>query len=330
MAVRQCAASIDVEEMPRPPHLSPGFLVPAGVTERYMSIRAIDGNVVPAALLQPASPASTEIAGTVVISVHGSAGSYDTDPNGFLAMLLAERGWAVLGIDTRQSRSKVNTDNLMDVRRDIEAAVYTARSLGFTRIVLHGHSLGNMQVQFFAATCWDRDLIGVVLTGMFANLPWKSRHMLVQDEPAWARLQSEALAALAAGKHDQILPSPMGWFTGERVPVSAQHFLSYRAEASSAAIGTFWIARVPHPILMVRDDGDQVVAPFEPINLLSAARVPGSLVPSIEYVRLPNPKGPNPRGHSFSDNRRELADTVAGWLATLGSRTREAAETVTS
>lgn len=317
MAAARCVASIELEEVARPDHVAPELTAPSGATLSFLSIRSIDGNVVPAALMQPVPAPAGASAGTVLVSVHGSGGSYDSDPNGFLAMLLAASGWAVLGINTRQSRAKVNTDNLMDVRRDIEAAVFTARALGFTRIVLHGHSLGNIQVQLFAATSWDRDIRGVVLTGMFANLPWKSRHMLVQDEPAWAQLQSEALAALRAGSHEQPLASPMGWYTGERVPVTARHFLSYRAEASSAAIGTFWIARVPHPILMVRDDGDQVVHAFEPINLLSAATAPGALVPSIDYVRLPNPKGPNPRGHSFSDNRQALAQTVGDWLKRL-------------
>jgi hypothetical protein len=66
---------------------------------------------------------------------------------------------------------------------------------------------------------------------------------------------------------------------------------------------------------MVRDAGDAIVAPFEPYMLMSAATSPGSLVPSIKYVIVPNPKGTNPRGHGFLDNGQPLADTIAGWLA---------------
>jgi hypothetical protein len=38
-------------------------------------------------------------------------------------------------------------------------------------------------------------------------------------------------------------------------------------------------------------------------------------VPSIKYVIVPNPKGPNPRGHQFLDNNGPLADTIIAWLA---------------
>jgi hypothetical protein len=70
---------------------------------------------------------------------------------------------------------------------------------------------------------------------------------------------------------------------------------------------------------MVRDAGDAIIATFEPYALLSAATSPGSLVPSIEYVLIENPKDPNPapyslRGHQFVDNREPLAETVTRWL----------------
>jgi hypothetical protein len=92
-----------------------------------------------------------------------------------------------------------------------------------------------------------------------------------------------------------------------------------RSEASSAAGGTYSIKRIPRPILMVRDAGDAIIAPFEPYALLSAATSSGSLVPSIEYVLIPNTKDPNPapfslRGHLFLDNREPLAETVTRWI----------------
>jgi hypothetical protein len=66
---------------------------------------------------------------------------------------------------------------------------------------------------------------------------------------------------------------------------------------------------------MVRDAGDTVVLPFEPYMLLSAATSAGSLVPSIKYVMLPNPKGMSIAAHSFADNQQPLTDTITAWLA---------------
>ena len=182
------------------------------------------------------------------------------------------------------------------------------------RSVLHGHSLGNIQVQFYAASHWDRDLKAVVLTGMFANLPWKSRHLLVQDEENWRQLSDAAIKSLRDGTIDAVLPVRMGWITGQKVPLTGQHFLTYRAEASSAADGTYWIRRIPRPILMVRDAGDAIVQPFEPYMLLSAATAAGALAPSAKLVVLANPKGTSEAAHVFSDNRELLVETITGWL----------------
>jgi hypothetical protein len=51
--------------------------------------------------------------------------------------------------------------------------------------------------------------------------------------------------------------------------------------------------------------------------LLPAATAHGSLVPHIKFVLLPNPQGPNPKGHSFDDNQEPLASTIVAWLKEL-------------
>jgi pimeloyl-ACP methyl ester carboxylesterase len=298
------AASIDYEFVARPAAVAPDY---DGAGLRFLAIKAIDGARVDAALWQPPN------ARTLVISVHGSGDSFHNNPNGFLAKGLAGAGYAVLGINTRQSGPRVNTDNFMEVRRDLEAAYYTARALGHKSIVLHGHSLGNIQVQYFAANNWDPEIKAVVLTGMFGNLPWKSRHILVQNEENWSALFGAAMKGLREGKLAEVMPVQMNWITGQKVPMTAQHFLTYRWENSSAADGTYWIRRVPYPILMVRDEGDVIVQAFEPPMLLSAATSSGTLVPSIKYVNLPN-KERGPKEHWFSNNRQQLIDTVLGWL----------------
>jgi len=306
------AASIEYETVGRPANLQADFIAPPDASFRFLAIKAIDGSRVDAVLSQPDS--KTVANSTLVVSVHGSGGSYDSDPNGFLARLLPGKGYAMLGINTRQSGARVNTENFLDVRRDVEAAVYTARALGYRAIVLHGHSLGNIQVQYYAANNWDPDLKAVVLSGMFANLPWKSRHMLVQNEESFAQLHDASLKSLREGKQAAVLPMQMRRTGTQGEPVTGQHFLSYRVEQSSTADGTYWIRRVPQPILMLRDAADTTIQPFEPYMLLSAATAPGSLVPSVKYVVVPNPKGPNPRGHRFSDNQEPLANAIAAWL----------------
>jgi pimeloyl-ACP methyl ester carboxylesterase len=306
------AAGIDYEFVQRPLGLEANFLAPQNARLRFLAISAIDGFRVDAALAETDSqePASSSL----IVSVHGSGGRFDVGINAFLLRLLAVKGYAVLAINTRQSSARINTDNFLDVRRDIEAAVYTARALGYQSIILHGHSLGAIQIQYYAANNWDGDIKAVVLTSMFANLPWKSRHILIQDEESFAQLHDAALKTLREGKESDVLAVGMRRTRGQLEPVTGRHFLTYRAEESSTADGTYWIKRIPRPILMVRDEGDTIIQSFEPYTLLSAAKLHGSLVPSVKYILLPNPKGPNSGGHGFIDNQESLATAIVGWL----------------
>jgi pimeloyl-ACP methyl ester carboxylesterase len=277
-----------------------------------LSIKTIDGFKVEAALWHPEAkqPANT----TMIVMVHGSGGSYQRAPESALARRIAAKEYAALAISTRQHDNNINTENFFDIRHDIDAAVQVARALGYKKLVLQGHSLGNIQVQFYAATNWDSDIKGVILLGAFGNLPWKTRTILVQNENGFQKLIDASFQALHAGKAAEILPIKMQYFTGQAVPVTAQHFLTYRWDKTSVADGTFWIHRIPQPILLVRDQADALIQPFEPYMLLSAAHTEGSLVSGVDYVSIPNSKAPSLGGHYFSGTEQLLADAVAGWL----------------
>ena len=108
------AASIEYETVERPANLQPDFIAPSDANLRFLAIKTIDGSRVDAVISQPNS--KTAASSTAVVSVHGSGGSYDSDPNGFLVRLLAGKGYAVLAINTRQSGARVNTENFLDVR----------------------------------------------------------------------------------------------------------------------------------------------------------------------------------------------------------------------
>lgn len=314
--MRVQAASIAYEIVPRPADVPPQMQAGAEMALQFLAIGAIDGFRVDAALWHPTAKSAADA--TLVLQVHGSGGSYAKQPNAFLGPGLAATGRAVLAINTRQHDELVATENFFDLIHDIDAAVRVGRALGYRRIVLQGHSLGSIQVLFYAATHWDPDIKAVSLLGMFGNLPWKTRAILVQDEAAFAALTDAAMAAMRAGREADLLPMTMGWFTDAKMPVTARHFLTYRREEVSAADSTCWIRRVRQPILMVRNEADGVIQPFEPHMLLSAAHAQPSLVESIEYVLLPD-KGPRSlAGHSFHGNEAPLIATIDRWLGARG------------
>jgi pimeloyl-ACP methyl ester carboxylesterase len=160
---------------------------------------------------------------------------------------------------------------LLDLRRDLEAAVQTARALGYRSVVLQGHSQGSLHVQFYAATTWDADVKAVILLGAFADLPWTAQraHSRRGELQRADRGIDEGIARGdtrrgAAGKNALV--------HGQQVPITAQHFLTYRWDTGSIAGGTFWIRHISRPILLVRDQADAFILPFEPYALLSAAQ----------------------------------------------------------
>jgi pimeloyl-ACP methyl ester carboxylesterase len=308
----QLAASIEYETVTRPAGLPDDMRALPGASLQFLSIKAIDRFAVQAALWQPENKKAADT--TIIVQVHGSGGNLASFPVRAIARGLSAQGYAALSISTRQHDEHVNTDNFFDVRRDIEAAVATVKALGYRSIVLQGHSLGTVQVQYYAATDWDPVIKAVILTGAFGKLPWKSRHVLIQDETNYKTLADASLDALRTGKVAEILPIKMRWLGSVETPVTAQHFLTYRDERTSAADGTYWIARIPRPILILRDEADGVVLPFEPYVLLSAAGAAGSLVPSIKYMLLPNQRPPSREGHQFADNVEALVDAVSSWL----------------
>jgi hypothetical protein len=104
---------------------------------------------------------------------------------------------------------------------------------------------------------------------------------------------------------------------GQDAPITGQHFLTYRWEKTSIADGTFWIHRIPYPILLVRDQSDAAIAPFEPYMLLSAAHSEGSLATKIDFVLLPDTKPVSLKGHYFDGNEQPLTDAITKWLADL-------------
>jgi pimeloyl-ACP methyl ester carboxylesterase len=309
----QIAASIEYETIPRSAGLPDDMQPLPGAWLQFLSIRALDGFKVEAALWQPESKPPSDT--TMIVQVHGSGGNLASFPLRATARALSARGYAALSISTRQHDEHVNTDNFFDVRRDIEAAVATVKALGFKSIALYGHSLGTAQVEFYAATDWDPTIKAVILTGAFGKLPWKSRHILVQNEENYKALVDASFGAMRVDKAAEILPLRMRWLGGVETPVTAQHFLTYRDERTSVADGTYWVPRIPRPILILRDEADGLVLPFEPYMLLSAGRAEGSLVPSIKYMLLPNQRPPSREGHQFADNAEALVDAVSSWLA---------------
>jgi pimeloyl-ACP methyl ester carboxylesterase len=307
-------ASIAYRLVDRPSQVPASFAAPVGVDLRFLAYTTIDGMTNLAALVQPGTSAPGDT--TLLLYVHGSGGNFYGSVAGNEIMQLAQHGYAGLTISTRGHDQLINTDNFFDTRNDLAAAVAIARALGYPRIILQGHSLGTAQVLYYAATDWSREIRGVILSAPFADLPWKTQHVLVADDALYRQLYQEAMQAVHEQQPDAVLQTLMPYLGGQTSPVSARHFLTYRWVHESAVRSVEWIRRVTVPVLIVRDQADQIIMPFETAQLYSAARNEGSLTPDVQNVLVPDASSAN--GHSFPDTLPRLIEVTLDWLRQRG------------
>lgn len=288
-----------------------GLEAPDGTVLDILEIESLDGRLGFAAHYRPGNPRPDA---PLVLSLHGGGGSITRNPMPALSEGLSGTGYPVLAVNSRQAGDGFCHDNYYACVSDLDAAFQVARHLGYERIVLQGHSIGSNQVLYFAATHWTPRIRGVVLTGMFADLGWKSRYVLINDEGTYQRLHAEAAESVRVGDYDRVLSTELpipGNHPSSRM--TAEHFLTYRANDLAGTRSLDWAPRVPYPILMISDKNETVIAPFEPAWLQSSAS--SGLSPSVQLVQLDSEPGTD--GHAFEGSAQELIDTVLRWLADL-------------
>ncbi|MCL4341925.1 MAG: alpha/beta fold hydrolase [Candidatus Thermoplasmatota archaeon] len=252
--------------------------------------------------------------------MHGTLGNYFSGTIGFLFPKMVSRGFAFFGINMRYSNLVANDqllDNFYDSYSDILTSVQFLKSLGYRTIIIMGHSMGTLHATYFCAINHDPSIIGMIISGPFADLPSKTRKVLIQDEESYRKLHRYSMDFIKKNRPNEILPLEMGFLGNIKMKISAINFYTYRDTSGSRAVTKYWIKFVSIPVLMIRDSGDQIIRPNEPLQLLRSANSPGSLPKQIEYHLIPNPKGLTPRGHQFLDNMDPLADVIDHWYGSI-------------
>ena len=103
ISMAQIAASIEYEGASPPAGLPDDMRALPGASLGFLSIKAIDGFKVQAALWQPENKPPVET--TMIVQVHGSGGNLASLSLRALARGLSAKGYAALSISTRQHDS---------------------------------------------------------------------------------------------------------------------------------------------------------------------------------------------------------------------------------
>lgn len=276
-----------------------------------LSAQARDGLIVPGARIDPAGDRD----GVCVVWVHGFGLSYDYPPALDVGRRLAAGGTTFFSVAVRGHHGAVTAWRRADGRLktrlvgswyeifeessyDIQAWLDTARSAGFERVVLAGHSFGADKVLHHLGVAGDAGVDGVVLAS-----PSRGITTLTADWLALAR------DYIARGEPTRLLPEgswPKGF--GTRT-VSAQTYESWsRAAAMIFGPDTTWKRRITAPVLAFYGDGQDVGGEADLAGFVAGMDAARSVTTTLlAGVR-----------HSFDDSTETIAQAIRSWLNTEG------------
>jgi alpha-beta hydrolase superfamily lysophospholipase len=267
-------------------------------------------------------PPNHQVNSTCVIHVHGSYGNFYE--NFFLAPMahaFNAQGISFIAINTRGrdyladfktlETDKYSSRRIGGIREvfkncehDIRAWVEYARSIGCSKIVLQGHSLGAMKVAFYTAH-WPTDINGVTLLSPPDNIG-------LQKNDAGTRYDEFLATAkeLARSDPNSLMPAEAYYD-----PISAAAYESLFGSPENTGMFTFGdeglmrtsaLSRIACPLLVTFATQNEAVA-----NDLETCKT--AILRSVrnpERVRIEVVHGAN---HSYHFCEQPLAELLADW-----------------
>jgi pimeloyl-ACP methyl ester carboxylesterase len=273
--------------------------------EFLVDVETADGLILPGARIVPAA-ADGE---SVVVWLHGFGSSYDYAPCLRVGRALADAGFAFLSVTARGHHGAVTAWQRREDRWgtkmvgswyevfeesaiDIAAWLGYARSLGYRRVILVGHSFGAVKVAYYLGGA-DASIDGLVLASPSLGI-------------AELNPETVALAEAMTARGDGLLLLPENsWPNGFGTrTVSAQTFASW-VDASSLVFDrpAEWQSRVTVPVLAFYGDARDVGAGPE----LERFTGQMSSAPSVSTRILPGVT------HNYDAGSQTIATAIETW-----------------
>ena len=198
-------------------------------------------------------------------------------------------------------------ERFADSVEDIHTAIALARTAGYRRIVLGGHSTGANKVLHYAARRRDRRVIGAMLLGPVSDIAGEMKRVGRRE----LRRRVAVAERIARRDGDALVPRAFGFWSARRYlslyrPGEAEDvFPYYRADARWTAL-----RRVRLPIAAVIGARDEYLD-RRPRELLDAFARNATRARSFTGIVIPGAR------HGFQGHEDELTRAVVRWIQGL-------------
>jgi dienelactone hydrolase len=237
-----------------------------------------------------------------LLLVHGFGANFYESYFPYLGRAAAQHGMVALALNMRDHDSGPKTSDFADNQADIAAGVEHLHSLGASKIVLLGQSMGTNRVLYYQAVSGDSSIVATVLVSGPGNLfqwnVWQFGQKKAQETV------NEALRMSTEG-HDRDLMlvdlGPLG-----KALYAPRYLLSLRGPTAKSDPYQN-IQKVKNPILILQGKADKLIEP-EIAERLHKAAANDSKV-DVQYVDGAN--------HGFSSQQPLLADRTLSWIKSV-------------
>src|SRR2546422_1892075 len=187
---------------------------------------------------------------------------------------------------------------------DIRAMVAFARTRGYRRVILAGHSTGANKVLYYGAHARDRRISGLILLGPVSDVAAEAKRLGRRE----LRRRVALAERIARRDPEALVPRAWGFWSARRYlslyrPGEAEDvFPHYRPHARWAPL-----RGVPVPGAAIVGSRDEYLY-RRPAELIDALRRNASRAPSFTGTVVSGAR------HGFQNRERELADLIVRWV----------------
>ncbi len=280
--------------------------------QEFVRLKATDDIEMPGVLSSPENGSDT-----IVLHVHGMNGNfYENRFLDVLAQTYVDKGIAFLAFNNRGKDYVCellkgdeyvivggSKERFVDCLKALDGAVAWAKSCGYSKIILEGHSYGCNKVLYYYNQRKDSAVIKIVLLAP-CDIPAEPKKFMAADD--YAKTKAEAERLVQEGKEDDLIAFSVmadgqvaaGTFYHDFLPGGENDFLRY----GDGIDGVSEVLRsIDVPVLVIYGDKDEPVL-TQPMDVVN-----GYLKNNIRDCKIEVIPGAS---HTYRQKNAELGEVI--------------------